>query len=431
MNNPTLLGLAAGLVLAAESVADTLDVPSPLYPTIQSAILAALVGDEVVVGPGTYNEAIFFNGHDITLRSSGGRDVTTIDATGLGNVVRVVLGESPTIDGFTLANGSNGVLSQNTGSNPTVLNCICLGNVNGVYVVGNATGTVRNCRITGNSTYGVWVSGISSSVGLEDCYIADSGTEGIYVHGGGEVFATRCELRRNGVLIGPGSPGDGTFIDCLIAENLGIGVRLAGSGPSGLTLINCTVANNQGAGIDANNWPVTLTNTIIWGNASVSLTASLNSDISYSDIEDGFPGSDFSILADPMFVDPVNGDFRLAPSSPCIDLGSNAAVPLGVTTDLDGNPRFVDDLETPDCPQPGGDCGSPPVVDMGAYEFQACPADVNGDDVVNVLDLIDLLLCFGQPANAPCDTGQDVNMDGSVDVLDLIDLLLAFGTVCP
>ena len=47
--------------------------------------------------------------------------------------------------------------------------------------------------------------------------------------------------------------------------------------------------------------------------------------------------------------------------------------------------------------------------------------------MVNVLDLIDLLLCFGQPATPPCDTGQDVNVDGTINVLDLIDLLLAFG----
>ncbi len=60
-----------------------------------------------------------------------------------------------------------------------------------------------------------------------------------------------------------------------------------------------------------------------------------------------------------------------------------------------------------------------------------CPEDVNGDGTVNVLDLIDLLLCFGLPDTPPCDTGQDVNGDGTVNVLDLIDLLLAFGTVCP
>ncbi len=58
-----------------------------------------------------------------------------------------------------------------------------------------------------------------------------------------------------------------------------------------------------------------------------------------------------------------------------------------------------------------------------------CPEDVNGDATINVLDLIDLLLCFGQPAVPSCEA-EDVNGDGSVNVLDLIDLLLAFGTAC-
>ena len=59
-----------------------------------------------------------------------------------------------------------------------------------------------------------------------------------------------------------------------------------------------------------------------------------------------------------------------------------------------------------------------------------CPADVNGDGVVNALDLIDLLLCLGQPATPPCDTA-DINGDTFVNSLDLIDLLLELGSVCP
>ncbi len=59
-----------------------------------------------------------------------------------------------------------------------------------------------------------------------------------------------------------------------------------------------------------------------------------------------------------------------------------------------------------------------------------CPTDVNGDGVTNVLDLIDLLLCFGLPAVPGCES-EDVNGDGTVNVLDLIDLLLEFGANCP
>ena len=53
--------------------------------------------------------------------------------------------------------------------------------------------------------------------------------------------------------------------------------------------------------------------------------------------------------------------------------------------------------------------------------------DINGDGSVNVLDLIDLLLCFGNPSVPGC-AAEDVNGDGTVTVLDLIDLLLQFGS---
>ena len=58
------------------------------------------------------------------------------------------------------------------------------------------------------------------------------------------------------------------------------------------------------------------------------------------------------------------------------------------------------------------------------------PEDTNGDGVVNVLDLIDVLLCFGLPAVPGCEA-EDVDGDGTVNVLDLIDVLLAFGTTSP
>ncbi len=85
------------------------------------------------------------------------------------------------------------------------------------------------------------------------------------------------------------------------------------------------------------------------------------------------------------------------------------------------------------------DVGALSIVEAAIDDFTVvtvtcdatCPADVNGDGAVNVLDLIDLLLCFGLPADPPCDAGQDVNGDGSVNVLDLIDLLLEFGNACP
>jgi hypothetical protein len=112
--------------------------------------------------------------------------------------------------------------------------------------------------------------------------------------------------------------------------------------------------------------------------------------VAHSDIEGGQQGAwvgncsltweEGNIDADPLFADPdgpdvdpgtwEDNDHHLSAGSPCIDAADNNAVPPGVTTDLDGNPRFVDDPGTPDCPHAPGTCGTPPIVDMGAYEHQ-------------------------------------------------------------
>jgi hypothetical protein len=62
-------------------------------------------------------------------------------------------------------------------------------------------------------------------------------------------------------------------------------------------------------------------------------------------------------------------DGRPLPTSPCVDAGDNAAVPPSVLTDLDGNPRIVND-----------------TVDMGAFELQGRPwlTITRDDDVVTL-----------------------------------------------
>ena len=81
-------------------------------------------------------------------------------------------------------------------------------------------------------------------------------------------------------------------------------------------------------------------------------------------------------------------------------------------------------------PSVGAGC---PLIAVGGPLTPCIPprGDVNSDGFVDVLDLIDLLLCFGLPSTAPCHTGQDVNCDGTVNVLDLIEVLLQFGAACP
>jgi uncharacterized repeat protein (TIGR01451 family) len=125
-----------------------------------------------------------------------------------------------------------------------------------------------------------------------------------------------------------------------------------------------------------------MANVILWGNVAggrgdqmYNLQATPT--VGYSLVEGGWDGSGVyndktsvidgggNIDGDPLFVDAAGGNLRLGEDSPAIDAGDNGAVPAGVTSDLDGNPRLVDVPTVADTGQ-----GTPPVVDMGAYEVQ-------------------------------------------------------------
>jgi hypothetical protein len=77
-----------------------------------------------------------------------------------------------------------------------------------------------------------------------------------------------------------------------------------------------------------------------------------------------------------MWVDAGDSDYRLRVGSPCIDAGTDT----GLTVDLDGNPRPVDVI--------GTGIDGPGAYDIGAYEFQLSPADLDSNGYVNSRDLI-------------------------------------------
>jgi hypothetical protein len=122
--------------------------------------------------------------------------------------------------------------------------------------------------------------------------------------------------------------------------------------------------------------------------------------ISYSDIQasggsgawDSNLGTDDgnNIDADPLFRHDGLGNLWLAASSPAIDAGNGAAVPPGVTTDLDGNPRIV---------------GA--AVDMGAYEYSASLVAVDHDPTHDIPVTVALRSVYPNPSNQ----GVHVNFD--------------------
>ena len=159
------------------------------YETIQAAIGAAINGDEIEVAPGTYNEAINFNGKAVRLYSSGGPDVTIIDGTGNYHVVQCVNGEGADtiLEGFTITGGNaNGPDANswcgagmfNFTSSPKVTNCTFSGNKarNGGGMCNDQGGnpTVTDCTFIGNSGYigGAMCNDQGSNPTVTDCILS-------------------------------------------------------------------------------------------------------------------------------------------------------------------------------------------------------------------------------------------------------------------
>jgi predicted outer membrane repeat protein len=146
-----------------------------------------------------------------------------------------------------------------------------------------------------------------------------------------------------------------------------------------MTLINSTFSRNSApsGGAIFNLSPLVMTNCILWNNNANDIAShpdiynanpTMTATLSYCDydpnLSTNISGSTGCLNADPKFVDPDEADYRLQAGSPAIDAGQNSAVILGVTTDLNGEDRFQDDPATVDT----GD-GTPPIVDMGAFEY--------------------------------------------------------------
>ncbi|MCH8344445.1 MAG: hypothetical protein IH983_10705, partial [Planctomycetes bacterium] len=72
----------------------------------------------------------------------------------------------------------------------------------------------------------------------------------------------------------------------------------------------------------------------------------------------------------------------------------------------------------------------PGVFENHAFLLYECPADLDGDAVVGIGDLLALLAAFGPCPDPPDPCPADLNGDGTVDTLDMLQLLANWGTCC-
>lgn len=392
----------------------------------------------------TYNSAIDgFYGDGGAIYDDMHSDITIFGCTFIDNSATDVGGGIANSNG--LVHTSNSIFDGNFASNAG----------GAIYEqAGTMDDTISNCTFCGNSAHnggGICQSG--EPVVIEDCdFIRDfaSGMGGGIYSSESPLSVLDCGFEGNSALDGGGIFHDvlDSFSALLTCTNCVFSGNLASWGggianqqiwdnsnhtqsPESLLLINCTisgdVASDSGGGVYSSSLTSeTLSNCVVWGNVAPNYA-----DITLGDISLGgstlVDHDDIEYFGDPdpQFIRNPNpgpdgiwgtsdddyGDLHLQFTSPAIDAGSNAAVPTGVTTDLDGSPRFFD--------FPGANNGAGAVVDMGAYEL-----GYNLDEIIVPAGQTLALPTGGYPFSA---NSLSIGTGGTLDIAD-DSLTINYGT---
>lgn len=248
------------------------------------------------------------------------------------------------------------------------------------------TGDIGRIGVATDNSYHVVTSSYGDATVVLDGFVVTGGYAygrspedrggGMYIYMGSPVVRN-CTFVGNAAAFSGGgafsASGVPQFVNCVFSGN--VCDRCGGAISGDAALVNCTLwansARSWGGGVAGGI--VTAANCIFWANlrsygtivdAAGQFSGDATSTATYCCILgwSGTPKGEGNTRKEPLFVDadgPDNiagtpdDDLRLVDGSPGIDAGSAAAVPTGLTTDLQGSPRIA---------------GA--AVDMGAFEFE-------------------------------------------------------------
>ncbi len=405
------------------------------YDSIREAVDATLPGDVVVVKDGLYagapNRLIGFGGKAITVRSENGPENCIVDGEHVAEPFYFYQGETGAarLEGLTIISGPArlGITSgcvKCVDSSPTIVGCTLSGGLSGgITYEGNINALISKCTISGNAGIGaallddgsltIWNSTVSGN--------AASGVSTGDLHAlAGSLTIVNSVIHENGFYGVQARGNSHVILNSTITESALVGIKLQNDAI--VQLRNCTIAANGLAGVVCNgSSSARIYNSIVWGHDDEMSCP--DSAVSYSDVFGGWepPEGPGNTNADPLLVDPDNGDYRLSSGSPCIDAADNWAAPLDLA-DLDGDGdtdepapfdvgakfRFQNDVNTPDT-----GIGRPPIMDMGAHEYQDCNHNEQEDSVEILGETAPDCNENGIPDS--CDIGEELSDDCSGD----------------
>jgi len=297
--------------------------PATAKRTIQAAVDLTYDEETVWVAPGIYNEGSrvtptektsgyllnrLMITNNIAVKSTGGADQT------------VIVG----------AKDPASTDPEGQGRGPNGIRCVYItkGELQGFTLTGGATDRV-NTEDENNRGGGVYISDNIAPPFISDCIISNNAAE----RGGGAVNGTfkRCAFIDNFAYQNSSAIRSSSAYDCLIVKNRKGSSTTGGAIGYTMNIYNCTVADNEGRSGDQTGFYncILVGSTIgCWHyNCCVSATSQANAFID-------------SFIADPLFVNAVDGDYRLAAGSPCIDIANMSYVDDWSGTDQSGAMRM-------------------------------------------------------------------------------------------
>jgi len=190
----------------AASVEDALRVPDD-YDTIQAAVDAAEPGDLVLVGPGTYEEAVNVETDELTIRGLDRNEVVLDGGFEKDNGIRVVGADGVAIENMTARNYTNNGFFWTgvDGYRGSYLTTYRIGDY-GVYAFDSTSGLIEQSYTSGSPDAGVYIG---------QCYPCDAVIDGVVseynglgysgTNSGGDLLIVNSTFRYNRAGIVPNS----------------------------------------------------------------------------------------------------------------------------------------------------------------------------------------------------------------------------------
>jgi len=185
--------------ISEEAKGATISVPGD-YLTISSAVENASEGDNILVGPGEYEEEVIVE-KPLTIQSTDGPKSTIV--SNVGYTTFRLDSNNVTLSGFTIKNAQNGIFIEKFDS-CTITNNIITRNYKGILIYGNydslsTSHTISNNKITDNDQSGIYLGGHACYNTVSNNLMAKNDAAGITVYQHSEYNIIKNNTVRNNV----------------------------------------------------------------------------------------------------------------------------------------------------------------------------------------------------------------------------------------